>query len=332
MNRKWKKAYPEMPESFHTALLEALSPDEAAVSVGRTAGIGRKAVLVAGIAAAAILAAAGIYKGLETFYPSGFLSESAKEGTEYGVISEMHESQHRADASPDIIQSDLAVFPETEAILRVAEAKCDGIELFAVLEKTAAAKEYDISLGRLYINDEVNEEIPVCTDMSENTFAFRADISKKPSGNSFQATVVVNVYGHDGTRYRDQELSFQVSGGRGVERRLAGQQTFVHDECTVTVLSAAASANCLRLELETEVSASLAETDGIHFAVLSESGEELHVLDGTRIPTEKGFADVLIVSGYTEIPKRICLACRIGPKEEVYTIVPVHYEDWINLD
>ncbi|MBQ6602587.1 MAG: hypothetical protein IJH99_04220 [Eubacterium sp.] len=335
MNRKWKNEYPAMPESFHAALLESLSLDEAEASaVRRTAGKGKRAMIGVAVAAAAVLAAAGVYKGLATFYPSSFLTDSAREGTEYGILSEMKEAQQRTDVSPEMqyVQAELPAFPEEEDILRVAEVKSDGIELFAVLEKTNAAKGYDIALKELYIDDVRNEEMPAYTNEDEDTFAFRADISKKDTGNSFKVTVIVNVYGRDGTRYRNQELSFWVTGGKGVEHKLAGPQTFVHDECTVTVLSAMASANCLRLEIEAEGLCIPDETEGIHFAVQSENGEEFNVLDGKRTFTEDGFSDVLILSGYKEIPARICLVCRIGQKGEAYTLFPAAYEDWIDLE
>ena len=69
----------------------------------------------------------------------------------------------------------------------------------------------------------------------------------------------------------------------------------------------------------------------MHFTILSENGEELHVLEGTRKETDDGLSDVFIVSGYTEVPARVGIAVRIGKKGEPYSLIPVSYTDWITL-
>ena len=50
----------------------------------------------------------------------------------------------------------------------------------------------------VYIDDVLNEEPPSCMAESEDTFALRADITKRNPGPVFRATLAVNVYGRDG--------------------------------------------------------------------------------------------------------------------------------------
>ena len=335
MKNEWTTEYPAMPESFHNALLEALSLEEGeAHRITNEKRKGRRSVLAVGAAAAALLlAAAGMYRGLGTFFPETFLSEAAKEGIKTEVVTEISGPDHYArDLEGGSVDMDsLPVIPVDEPLIRILEAKCDGIELFAVMEKTEAAKNYDIALHELYIDDVLNEEPPSCMAESEDTFALRADVTKRNPGPVFRATLAVNVYGRDGMRYQNQELTFEMAGGGGVVRRLPEEQVFEHDACNVTVLSAAASANCLRIELATELGEELRETEGVHFTILSENGEELHVLEGTRKETDDGLSDVFIVSGYTEVPARVGIAVRIGKKGEPYSLIPVSYTDWITL-
>lgn len=98
MKNEWMVEYPAMPESFHNALLEALSLEEGeAHRITNEKRKGRRSVLAVGAAAAALLlAAAGMYRGLGTFFPETFLSEAAKEGIKTEVVTEISGPDHYA--------------------------------------------------------------------------------------------------------------------------------------------------------------------------------------------------------------------------------------------
>ena len=336
MKKDLKKQYPAMPEEFHNALLDALyEEDESRQQVRRSKFFLRKPAWFLGAAAAVLLlAAAGSYKGLTTFFPNSFVSEEAAAGINTGIITEVSGPSHFASdiENGKVEMTSLPEAPVKESLVRITEAKCDGIELFAVLEKTAAAEGYDIALKEIYINDELSEGMPACTDIGEGTFALHADIHAMNPGASFKVTLAVNVYGRDGNRYQNQEISFFMTGGSGVIRKLYEPVVFSHDECKVTVLGAEASANCLRVELCTEVSEAFRNEEGVHFSLLTEAGDELAVLDGKRTVSGDRFTDVLICGGYSEIPENVCLAIRIGKKGEAYSLSPVKYTDTIKLE
>lgn len=268
----WKQDYPQMPDSFHQALMQEIEKQTKKSKVteikrdGRRRNGKKRAARWAAFAAAAVLctvtavAAARLHLAEVFDWGPGASKAETMIQTEPEVTQP--ETLHISSASaenPEEVNARQAI-PDSAPLLDIQETMFDGGMLYVYAVPTENGKQYDLGTDRMYVNDQ--EVGPVGTvhgypgdelngkALDQETYTFQADLSALELTEAFEVTLPLSVYEKTGDaekalsekeaavsqrpeRYQNQDLNFTVSVPETMDR--FADQTFVCEEFTLEV-------------------------------------------------------------------------------------------------
>lgn len=260
-----KKEYPQMPDSFHQALLqeieyqtETIVPEEKRLYQETHPKKKRKPFtkLIA-IAATMILLGATVFAAqkcnlmeLWPFHLENINQLQIKpETTQPDKIhfsTGMKENTEQVNSWPEL--------PDSSPLLDIQETLFDGVRLYVLATPTENGKKYDLHTDRLYINDMETlagtsyynkGEVLDGKKLEQEIYTFEADLYDLHLKDAFEVTLPLSVYEKTGeyekteplsstptpVRYQNQDLSFQVNEIPAMIQCPA--QTFTYDDFTL---------------------------------------------------------------------------------------------------
>lgn len=311
------------------------------------------------LAAAAVMVCAGTViaakqNGLIQFFDQQFVSQEAQDQISTSIPTIITGPEHIPTAYTEENTMDIwnsyPELPDNSALLTIQEAMFDGNELYIYAAATDNGKKYELNADRLYINDE--EYGPVSTATSEEIFEENSDKEsdaefQKTSGDyyfsinlsdldlsgTFTVTLPLSVYDASGTRYQNQELTFEMNADATDITTLSSEVTFEHDEFNLTIKECRISASTLTLIVEYQRTDSLIESStNPVMTLLSEDGTELEFYNasggdnsGELIRQEYTY------TGFTQKPENLIIGTRLVPQGEYINQCPIVYQDELEI-
>lgn len=295
------------------------------------------------LGAAAVLACAGTViaaskMGLTEFFQRQFISQEAQEQISTGIPTIITGPEHIPSAYVEENTMDIwnsyPELPDNSVLLTIQEAMFDGIELYIYGTATENGKNYELNADRLYINDE--EYGPVSTVLSmedSEDYYFSVDLSQLNLSGTFSVTLPLSVYDSSGTRYQNQELTFEMNADTIDVCTLSSEVTFEHEEFSLCIKECRISTTTITLVAEYRRKDSLIETATFPvLTVLSEDGTELDLYSssGGDNSSEIIRSEYTFI-GFTEKPETLLIGTRLVPEGEYINQCPIVYQDVLEI-
>lgn len=218
-NINWNKLNTEVPECFHTAVVEELdhqlSRNVSSEKRGRKKSglLSRRHLLPVAIAAAVAIggtALAGpmVYSHLEEYF-------GWNRGEVAGLVQTAPEAsidettKLSGDMTPEMV-SGFPALPSDAPLLDIRETLVDGAFLYVYADITQEGLKYDLGSDRIYLNGKETGPVEYWTDGSKAILS--VDVSQEDLSSDFTVTLPLSVYAKDdsATRYQNQEYTFSL--------------------------------------------------------------------------------------------------------------------------
>lgn len=300
----------------------------------------RKRVFLLAAATAALCAGSVIAAdrgGLIHLFERQFASREAREKIVSEIPVKVSGPEHIPDAYVEEgtmdLWNDRPALPDDSALLAINEIQYDGISLYIAAAATESGEPYELNADRLYINDEEYGPVSTGTDPEdENLYSFHVDLSGLNLTGTFQVTLPLSVYDRDGTRYQNQELTFEVNADSKTASKKLKVSTFEHDELTLEVTDVEISATEVRISAQYRMKEGFdPEKEGPVLALFSEDGKELNFLVGSDTDEEGGVHRVMQTYARADFgegqPEKLILGTRLVARGGYIREYPVLYKD-----
>lgn len=266
--KKWKQEYPQMPQSFHMAVQEAVEQNLGKTEKAEKIRTGSRRLPKKRwfIAVAAMML---IW---------GSLAATADEKFDFYEYLGMKPEEWTADIFQEEIQVEVAEEPllpsqdadflqmvkewepleNQEALLDIREVMFDGMRLAIYAVPTEEGKKYNLEVVNLYINGEKTEPALFGDHAGkEDAYTVEVDLSRMAPDGAFEVRMPVRVYGRDssfwkdGQRFMNQDLVFTVQTEGKVEE--LAPQSVVYEDFTLHVTELKRSVTAVKGIVEAEM-------------------------------------------------------------------------------
>ena len=283
-NINWRQEYPQMPDSFHQALVQEIERQyekEEAVWEEKTLYSGKQRTRWAVALAAAALCGMTVYAAshfrlTELFW--GRISPETADRmieTELQVIQpeNLHISSAVKEEGMEEVVAERPTISDTSDLLDIKETLFDGMTLYIYAVPTDNGKNYDLNSDRIYINNvetgpvstrHIYPGTPLASGTAEQEmYTFEVDLSELDLTEDFDVTLPLSVYertegdeqamaverpaeqAQNGpVRYQNQDLTFPVAV---IETAVKyADQTFSCEEFTLEITNLATAGDTLK--------------------------------------------------------------------------------------
>lgn len=313
-------------------------------SMRKGVGAGRRSrlkIALAAAAAAVLCAGGAIAAGsgkLQELFEREFASPQAQEQIVTGIPVEVSGPEHMPAACEDEetlkIWNARPALPDGSPLLTIEEAQYDGAVLYIAGTATENGAQYELNTDRLYINDEEWGPVSTAADPENpDVYSFRVDLSALNLTGIFRVTLPLSVYAADGTRYQNQELTFEMDADRAAVSSYQEPAVFEHEELTLEIKKVSVSSTVLQVVAEYHMKdADSLEQEGPVLALLTEDGEEMNFSGFARRAEEDGTLHMeYTYTGFSEQPDKLVFGTRIVPSGDYIREYPILYRDEVTL-
>ncbi len=293
--------------------------------------------------AAAVLCVGGAIAAgsgkLKELFRKEFTSPQAQEQIVTGIPVEVSGPEHipapyYADEESMELWNARPALPDDSPLLTIEEALYDGTILYIAGTATENGAQYELNTDRLYINDEEWGPVTTASDPENpDVYSFMADLSGLNLNGSFRVTLPLSVYAADGTRYQNQELTFELDADGAAVSSYQEPTVFEHEELTLEIQEITVSATVLQIVAKYHMKdAASLKQEGPMLVPLTEDGEELSILTFHSQEEEDGTIHIeSTYTGFAEQPDKLIFGTKIVPVGDYAREYPILYRDEVKL-
>lgn len=270
-SENWKQDYPQMPDSFHQALIQEIErqtgkTEETVLKRERRRYTRKQSARWTVFAAAAVLCtmtafAAARLQLVELFDWGSGASKAEKLIQTEPEVTQPETLHVSAGAAQNLEEVNARrAIPDASPLLDIRETMFDGGMLYVYAVPTENGKQYELGTDRMYVDD--HEVGPASTahyypgdqlngtTVDQETYTFRVDLSALNLTEDFEVTLPLSVYEKTEDpnmalsveeaaaykapeRYQNQDLNFTVNVTETMDH--FADQTFTYDEFTLEV-------------------------------------------------------------------------------------------------